>query len=262
MRRFALVVGYLGSPFKGFQVQPQEDTVQKFLEQELAKICDHPIRVIPAGRTDAGVHANEQVVHFETKSKIAANNLLRALNSNLPGEIRVKRAKEILGDFHSRFSALKREYIYNFSFQAPVPLYLKNFVWDLYPSSIDLKAIKKALKVLRGKHDFSQLSAVSDKNKNKSREIYKIALHPCSAQQWLGSRARAKTKIWSIHIEANAYLQKMVRMIAGILIEVGQGKKDSKQLQQVLAGKKIKLPKLTAPAHGLCLNKITYKEKI
>lgn len=262
MRKIVLVLSYLGRPFKGFQSQPREDTVQKFLEQGLTKICAHQVRITAAGRTDAGVHACEQVVHFETKSKIAENSLVRALNSVLPEGIQVIRAKEVEPAFHARYSAKKREYVYCFSYQAPVPLYLKDFIWDIYPVRLDLGKMQKALKLLKGKHDFSFLSAANKQQENKVREVYKVSLDYSRPSLWLNHKTKARTRIWSLRIEASGFLQKMVRMVAGFLIEIGKGKRTAAQLKEVLSGKPMKQGKLVAPAQGLYLNKITYARKI
>jgi tRNA pseudouridine38-40 synthase len=252
-----LVVSYAGPAFRGFQIQSQGDTVQHQLEKSLQRICNGPIRVTPAGRTDAGVHASGQVVHFDTQSKIPCASLVKALNSVLPEAVRVLKAEEMDQGFHARYSAKKREYIYNFSFKAPVPLYLKDLVWEIQ-TPLAMNSLKQALPLLKGAHDFRWLCAAGDQNRSKVRNIYNVQLTRACPQSWAGSRESSSAEIWSLRITANGFLQKMVRLIVGFLVEIAQGKKTKEQLRAVLAGKKIAGTRLAAPAKGLCLVRVSY----
>jgi len=259
VRRIALRISYRGTGFSGFQIQPSSTTVQSTLEERLAAVCDEPVRVIPAGRTDAGVHAAGQVVHFDTNSRVPCSNLVRALNSTLPEQVRVLKAEEVDRDFHARFRAKKREYIYVFSFNAPVPLYMQEFVWDLYPGRLNMSVFRKAMRLLKGTHDFSGLCASSDKNEDKRRTIYQMELRRSRPKVWLGSTKSSAVELWSMRIVADAFLQRMVRLIVGMLVEVASGKKTMAQLRYVLSGKKIAGTRLAAPARGLSLVNVQYE---
>lgn len=253
-----MVVSYTGAAFCGFQRQPTADTVQARLEEHLQRICNEAIHVTPAGRTDAGVHAAAQVVHFDTISRIPCLNLKKALNSQLPEHIRITQVFNVTPEFHARHSAYQREYIYTFACSAPVPIYLKDYVWDLFPAKLDVRAFRRAMKLLRGTHDFTGFCVSSDKNENKERTVYRVELRKSSMPEWPGSSKRSATELWSFRIVASGFLQRMVRLIVGSLIEVARGKKTLAELHAMLDGKKSKLTRLAAPAHGLCLLKVHY----
>lgn len=199
-----------------------------------------------AGRTDAGVHALGQVASFRTSSRHRAGTFVRALNAHLPGEIAVRAAREVPLTFDPRRDARRRWYRYTFHLGSERPALRRRTVWHLGPD-VDLKAMRRAAAKLRGKHDFAAFTAPSvARVASTHREVFRAEL----------SRAG---RLAYLDVEANAFLQHMVRRIAGALVLVGRGKREEREFAILLERPQPGAARYTAPAQGLCLIKVWYE---
>ena len=245
MRNIKLVIEYDGTNYHGWQIQPNAVSIQETIEDRLQKITQEEIRLIAAGRTDAGVHAIEQVANFSTKSQLDLSNIQRGLNSMLPPDIVIKEISDAEQDFHARYSAknkINRYVILNRRF--PCPLY-RNCSWFM-PFKLNIKEMKEAAQCLIGEHDFSSFKASRCNSNNPIREVYGISIDK-------------DTKGFIIfEIEANAFLKQMARNIVGTLADVGKGKIGVSEFEEILRAKDRKKAGITAPPQGLFLVKIKY----
>lgn len=248
-RRFFVTVAYDGTAFQGWQVQPGARTVQGEVEAALARLAHGAhTRVHASGRTDTGVHARGQVFHFDApRGDFAAATWHRALNGNLPHDVRAMGVREVPGNFHARFSALQKEYRYFIHTGAVRPPDLRHTRLH-EPRPLDLAAISEACERLRGKHDFTSFSAVRDPPDENGVRI----LHDLRA-------CRDADGIYFL-AAANGFLYKMVRQIAGTLLRVGRGELSVPDITRLLAEPSRTPATVTAPAHGLFLWHVTYPE--
>ncbi|MAQ25761.1 MAG: tRNA pseudouridine(38-40) synthase TruA [Pseudomonadales bacterium] len=246
--RVALGVEYDGSHYCGWQRQKHDpDSVQEHLERALAKVADHPTQVICAGRTDTGVHGVGQVVHFDTRSHRPEKGWVFGSNRNLPDSISVRWAKPVADDFHARFSALSRAYRYVI-YNHPVrpALGMQHLTWNYRP--LDVALMQQAADVLVGEHDFSSFQAQGCQAKSPVRTIHHIKL-------------RRHGHLIVMDIQANAFLQHMVRNIAGVLMAIGCGKEPLQWVNQVLDHRNRALGGVTAPPFGLFFMRVGYPEE-
>ena len=244
-RHFKLTVSYDGTQYAGWQLQPNGQTIQEVVEAALGKIAGHAARVHGSGRTDAGVHARRQVANatFSTQHKPAT--LLRALNANLPEDVRVLRVEEAPAKFHARFSAKGKEYRYQIDYGTVADPFLRAYAWH-HPWPLDLAAMRKAARLLKGRHDFSALSANPMRHVETTvRTITKVSV-------------TKEGNLLTITVAADGFLYKMVRSIVGALVKVGEGRLTVEQLRDVIKAKKRTALVETAPAHGLFLWRVFY----
>ena len=242
MRNIKLTIAYDGSSFFGFQVQPNVPTIQGTLESALTEITGENIEVIGAGRTDAGVHAINQVVNFKTNSRIPVEKLPVALNSLLPDSIVVKDAEEVPIDFHSRFSARSRSYIY-LVYSAPSPSpFLRSYAWYLKEKP-DIEKISNLVEVFKGEKDF--ISCSKSDGEGTIREIYDISVFE-------------RKPFIIFYIKANSFLRGMVRLIVRVLIDAGYGFIDRDGIESIINAKRRGLIRGIAPPYGLYLYRIEY----
>lgn len=242
--KIALGVEYDGSAFHGWQFQGDVRSVQETLEQALSKVADHPVTVHCAGRTDTGVHATGQVVHFETGASRSVRSWILGTNSNLPDDVSIAWAKEMPNDFHARFSAVGRHYRYqiiNRSYRSA--LWRQRAVWVHHP--LDAPCMHRAAQLLVGTHDFSSYRALGCQAKHPVRTIHSLVV-------------RREEEMVSIEVHANAFLHHMVRNIAGVLIAIGKGDQAESWAEEVLALRDRTLGGVTAPPQGLCLTQVEY----
>jgi tRNA pseudouridine38-40 synthase len=244
--RVVLGVEYDGSGYHGWQAQINGRSVQQSLEQALSKVADHPVTVICAGRTDAGVHALEQVVHFDTHAERHLDAWLLGGNALLPPDVKIVWAKPAVGDFHARYSALARFYRYVI-INRPVKsaLFHRRSTWCYAP--LDSGKMHHAAQSLLGEHDFSSFRAQGCQSKSPRRMMYFIDVY------------REGDKV-VMDISANAFLHHMVRNIAGVLMDIGAGKQPLEWTQDLLAAKDRKVAGVTAPPDGLYLGAVYYPE--
>lgn len=243
-RRIALCVEYDGSPFFGWQRQSHAPSVQESLETALSRVANEEIRVVCAGRTDTGVHARAQVVHFDTTVERPLRAWVLGVNSNLPAEIAVCWAQPVPAEFHARFSARARRYRYRIVNRGTRPaIACRTLTWVRRP--LDEARMQDAARHLVGEHDFSSYRALACQAKHPIRTVTRL-------------KVVRHGEYVDIDIEANAFLHHMVRNIAGVLIAIGEGKADPDWAREVLEARDRALGGVTAPAAGLCFVGVRY----
>jgi tRNA pseudouridine38-40 synthase len=242
--RIALGISYQGTAYHGWQAQAGLQTIQSVLEEATAKVADQTISIICAGRTDKGVHALGQVVHFDTTAVRSHLSWLLGINSHLSEDIRIHWACEVADEFHARFSATARRYRY-IIYNHP----LASALWNKYTAHCHYPLneiyMQSAADYLLGKHDFSSFRATSCQSKNAIRHIYELKV------------SRQADHI-IIDITANAFLHHMVRNIAGLLIDIGSGKQKIMWAKEVLHLKDRSKAAITAKPSGLYLAEVFY----
>ncbi|OUN00821.1 MAG: tRNA pseudouridine(38,39,40) synthase TruA [Firmicutes bacterium ZCTH02-B6] len=248
MRNIRCVVAYDGTEFLGFQRQAGGQTVQGVLEDAVASLTGEQVRVLGAGRTDAGVHAAGQVVAFRTASRIPVERWPYALNSRLPPSVVVTDAAEAPAQFHPRRDAVAKVYQYTiWNGRFPSPFWSR---WALHvPTPLDVEAMAQAAAMLVGRHDFAAFRAAgSTPVKSTVRHLMNLAVERCPREP----------ECVRIVARADGFLYHMVRNIAGTLLVVGQGRRPPGWVAEVLAGRRREAAGPTAPAHGLCLVRVEY----
>ena len=245
MQRIKLTISYDGTNFNGYQVQPNERTVQFELEKALERIHKgKQVKVTASGRTDRFVHAVGQVIHFDTDLNLAPEKWERALNTQLPGDILVRKAEPAAHDFHARFDAIRKEYRYKIN-RGPLPnLFQRNFEYH-YPYPLDIKKIRQAAAYLLGTHDFTSFSSAKSEVEDRIRSIYSIEIIE-------------KEDEVTFQFIGNGFLYNMVRILVGTLLEVGNGRRDPDSIPQLIAAKDRRLAGKAAPGHGLYLWRVEY----
>jgi tRNA pseudouridine38-40 synthase len=255
MRHIRLILQYDGTDYSGWQVQKREKTIQSLVENAVYSVTGERVRITGAGRTDAGVHALQQVAVFKTGSGLKAGVLLRALNANLPQDIRVIRISECAKDFHPRFDAKNKTYSYIISGPGAYSVFLRRYSWQI-PYKLDCRMMKKAAGDLVGMHDFSCFRASGCSSKHPRRTIYMIKISERSSLDFMGFRFKAP--IIKISIKADAFLRHMARNIIGLLVEVGRGRLSQGMVKEIIDSRDRRKSGPTAPAQGLFLEKINY----
>ncbi|MGB4246208.1 MAG: tRNA pseudouridine(38-40) synthase TruA [Pseudohongiellaceae bacterium] len=247
--RIALGIEYDGAAFHGWQRQadPALPTVQAALESAIAGIAAHPISLVCAGRTDTGVHATGQVVHFECQTDRGEKAWLRGTNSLLPRAVRVRWAKAVGPDFHARFSAQSRRYHYVIC-DSPVEPAIMARQLTHTRLRLDIDAMHEAGQYLLGENDFSAFRAAGCQSRSPFRNVMHL-------------QVIRHHRFIVLDIEANAFLQHMVRNIAGVLMEVGAGRQPPQWARQVLEGRDRKLAAVTASPCGLYLVAVRYPDE-
>ncbi len=245
-RRIKLLIAYNGARYHGWQLQPRAVTVQGALESCLSRITNGPARLHAAGRTDAGVHALGQVAHFDTTSHIAASSLMRGLNSLLPDDIVVRRAVEAPADFHARYDAARKTYVYQLHHHVVPSLSCAPYAWHV-SQRLDVSAMQAAAQLLMGLHDFSAFRGVSrDDARQPVRCLYRLAF-------------RYRPPRLVLVLRADGFLYRMARNIVGTLVAVGRGVIPAEGVGDVLRARQRQLAGPTAPAHGLFLVHVSYR---
>jgi tRNA pseudouridine38-40 synthase len=247
MPRIALALEYDGTEFKGWQTQQNGRAVQSELAAAVASVADEPIHIAGAGRTDAGVHASWQVVHFDTTAVRTARQWLLGVNANLPEDIALHWAGEVPRDFDARRSALWREYRYTILCQATRPARERRSVWWLR-EALDCGAMTAAASAWLGERDFSAFRAAHCQSSTPMRRMLRISI------------ARTGRRI-EMRFRANAFLYHMVRNLVGALAAVGRGEATADWGRALLASRDRTEASVTAPARGLCLVNIAYPER-
>lgn len=244
MPRIALGLEYDGSSFSGWQAQTDALGVQTVVERALSVVANHPVAIVAAGRTDAGVHASMQVVHFDTPSIRTERNWMLGGTANLPTSVSFLWTREVLDSFHARFSAQARSYRYFILNRAPRPaLGWQRTSWVRDP--LDERRMQEGASLLIGQHDFTSFRAAECQARSPVRHVYDI-------------RIERRGDIVELAIVANAFLHHMVRNIAGVLIAVGRGVRGVEWVSEVLDARDRKRGGVTAPAGGLYLAGVRY----
>jgi tRNA pseudouridine38-40 synthase len=244
--RIAAIVEYDGTAFCGWQYQDGVRTVQDEVEKAVSKVANSPVRIITAGRTDAGVHATGQVIHFDADVSRNNNAWLRGINSNLPADVAIHWVNQVDDNFHARFDATGRHYHYVILNRRTRPTFLaKKVTWDY--RDLNVARMEVAAKHLVGEHDFSSFRAVACQAKSPVRDLRLLEVS-------------ARGDYIVLHVYANAFLHHMVRNLAGVLMTIGSGEQEPDWAKSVLAARDRTQGGLTAPPDGLYLTAVEYPE--
>lgn len=250
MPRLKVTLSYDGTDFVGWQLQKNGRSVQGVLEQAVERIVGEPVRVHGSGRTDSGVHARGQVAHFDIPEHRLNVPWRRALNSILPPDVSVVMAEQVHDDFHSRFQSLSKTYSYTLWVEpAFVDPMRRRYVWDCGP--VDIPAMEQAAAELCGRHDFTSFQNAGTEIKTTVRTISDFRVqqgHTGYELVWL--------------VTADGFLKQMVRNLVGLLVAVGRGKADHENVRSLLDERDRTLAPGTAPARGLCLERVVYPEHV
>lgn len=244
MNRYKCTIEYDGSSYAGFQVQPNAVSIQQVLEQALSTLFGIQTKVTASGRTDSGVSAKGQVIHFDAQTQIEASKIPFALKTLLPSDIAVTRCEIVDNNFHARFSAKAKTYSYKIMFtKINRPLYKKYYQ---YPYAVDFKLLEQALSKLKGRHDFKAFMASGSDIINFERDIYDISLK------------QIEDNCYQISITANGFLYNMVRIIVGLCLDIARGKIPLENIDKMFASGDRSLGGHTAPPEPLTLEKVFY----
>jgi tRNA pseudouridine38-40 synthase len=271
MRNLCLVIAYDGTDFHGWQRQPNAPTVQGSLEDTLARITAAEVKLYGSGRTDAGVHAANQVANFQTGCRIPCDNLRKALNDLLPPTIRIKEVREVPARFHARYDARAKRYRYRILEATICSPFLWRFV-EHYPYPLDHRRMAEAARRLEGEHDFTSFAAAGDGDDEDDAtgmigEASGRESPPRSQSAMVRTIFRSrlfwrpKTQLLIYEVRGNGFLHHMVRNIAGVLLAIGEGKREPDWSRQVLEGRDRTLGGITAPANGLCFMAVRYPDE-
>ncbi len=244
MGRVRLTVAYDGTGYHGWQLQDNGITIESELNRCLSELLGEPVRVIGASRTDAGVHALGNIAVFDTKSRIPPEKISYALNRRLPEDIRIQRSEEVAPDWHPRRCASRKTYeyrIYRGEFPMPVKRLYSYFLY----CRLDLERMREAAGFLEGEHDFKSFCQAGSQAESTVRTIYRLQVEEQGADL-------------VIRVCGSGFLYNMVRIIAGTLIEVGQGRREPGSMTAVLEAGNRSAAGATAPAHGLTLVKYEF----
>ncbi len=245
MQRIALVLQYLGTNYCGWQRQPKEISIQQVLEDTIGSLCGHKVTIHGAGRTDTGVHAAGQVAHFDTDSKIPADRWAKIINPRLPRDILVRHSAAVPPDWHARFSAIWRKYRYTLFTAATPNLFVRPLSWHYYYYPLDADRMQAALKPMLGKRELKAFQ-----RSGSSRPHARLDLQEAKCWQ--------DRDFVLIEVKASGFLYGMMRLLVGMLVEVGSGRKTLAEFQQIWQEHQRHLVKYAAPPQGLCLVGVGY----
>lgn len=248
MKRIMLVVAYEGTKYCGWQLQPNQITVEEVLNSELSRILGEKIEIIGASRTDSGVHAMGNVAVFDTETRIPPEKISYALNRSLPEDIVVQSSREVPLDFHPRRCECRKTYeykIWNADFVQPFNRKYTHFVYH----KLDVDAMQKAARYIEGTHDFTSLCSIKAQVQGKVRTVYCVDV-------------TEQDHLITIHVEGNGFLYNMIRIIAGTLIKVGEGSLSPDKMGDIIEARNREMAGPTAPPQGLTLVGIEYPDLI
>ena len=276
MRRIMLTVAYDGTNYSGWQIQPNKETIEGVLNRELSRLLNEEIKVVGASRTDSGVHAEGAVCVFDTESKIPGDKFSYAINQTLPEDIRIRNSKEVDITFHPRRVNSRKTYRYRIRHdEFPNPLDAR-YSYHVY-TKLDIEAMRRACEFIKGKHDFKSFCSVHTDVDTTVRTVYDVHIDVTPDKKLLqmsglmksagesgtmrsggeSAAGRIRPEIIDIYVTGNGFLYNMVRIIAGTLIEVGQGKIKPEEIPAIIEACDREKAGPTAPAKGLTL--IGYK---
>lgn len=245
MRNFKMTVEYDGTAYCGWQRQENGTSIQQLLEDAIKLITGQKVAVIGSGRTDAGVHALNQVGSFRCSTKLPVNKIFMGMNSVLPPDIVVKKLEEVADEFHAQHDVKSKVYVYKICNQRLRPVLGRNYFWHVrFP--LDLAPMKKAAQFLVGTYDFSCFCATGTHVKDRVRTITDIEMKTCD------------DGLIEITVEAQGFLKYMVRNIIGTLVEVGRGKRKPEEMKPIIESRDRNIAGVTAPAYGLFLKEVKY----
>lgn len=245
VQRLKVNIAYDGTGFAGFQVQVKKRTIQLEIEKALEKIHRQPVRIFASGRTDSGVHARSQFIHFDTELELSEQNWENALRTTFPDDITVKNVEKVSSDFHARKNARDKTYRYFIRNTSAIDIFMRNFEWHV-PQKLDIQKMKEAALQIEGTHDFTPFSASKSNVKgDKTRTVHHIQLFEEDGRLM-------------VEVKGNGFLTHMVRIIVGTLVDIGLGKKDLDCIEKAFQSKDRRLLGRTSPGKGLFLWEVTY----
>jgi tRNA pseudouridine38-40 synthase len=256
-RTLRCTVEYDGTAFAGFQRQPRQTTVQGVLEGALARVTNQPVTVVGAGRTDTGVHATGQVVHFQTPSALPLPTLQRAINACLPTAVAIRELAEAPADFHARYDARSREYRYVVE-NAPIASPLWRLRAHHEPAPLAVASMQEAAHALEGRHDFAAFGAPMEHSRRQADDRSGPVVSGSTCRTLFIARCWRRQRFVLFCFIADAFLRHMVRMLVGTLLRVGCGKLPGEALAALLRGDRSWPSGPAAPAHGLYLTHVRY----
>ncbi len=240
-----MILEYDGTAYCGWQRQKNGLSIQQVLEEKIQLITCEKVTVIGSGRTDAGVHALNQVASFKSTTRLPAEILYRGINGLLPQDIVVKKLEEVAVDFHPRYNAQGKTYVYKIYNSRLRSALGRNYFWHIsYP--LDLTKMKQAGDYLIGRHDFSCFCATGTNVKDRNRNITSVDID------------NGNDSLLEITIEAQGFLKYMVRNIVGTLVEIGGGKRSPEEMKKIIESRDRNIAGITAPSRGLYLKEVKY----
>ena len=246
MIRYKCTIAYDGTHFSGYQIQPDKRTVQLELEKVLTTMHKgKPVKVAASGRTDAGVHAKGQVIHFDSPLDLPEERWKKALGAMLPADIAILDIKKEGPEFHARFNAIRKEYRYIISLAEVKDPFMRNYAYH-YPYKLNLTLMEKASEYLRGTHDFTSFCSAKTEVEDKVRTVESIDFFKDDQRL-------------VIRFVGDGFLYNMVRIMVGTLLDIGIGKRTPEDIKDILAAHDRTKAGRTAPGHGLYLWKVDYK---
>ncbi|WP_404457082.1 tRNA pseudouridine(38-40) synthase TruA [Oceanobacillus kapialis] len=249
MVRLRCTIYYDGSQFSGFQIQPKKRTIQGELEKALKKMHKgEEIRIHPSGRTDTGVHAKGQKIHFDSPYTIPEANWKLALNTLLPDDLYIKEVTEVSDTFHARYDVIEKEYRYYVTNVKEPDVFKRHYSYH-FPYPLEMAKIKEACTYLEGTHDFTTFSSAKATTKgSKERTLFQVSCEKQGAEL-------------EFIFRGSGFLYNMVRIIVGVLLDIGQGRRNPEDIKTLLAQKDRRLVGETIPPQGLYLWNVVYEEE-
>lgn len=245
--KIALLIQYLGTNFHGWQKQPNQVSIQGYIEQAIASVTGYKVNIYGAGRTDAGVHAAAQVAHFEYLGPIPPHKWSKIINGRLPEGILIRASAQVEDDWHARFSAVWRRYRYTIYTEKRPNLFIDQTCWHYYQSGLNESLMQQALNSLLGEHNFAAFKRSGSDRIDAQVEVQVAKCYRQGAFLYL-------------ELQANSFLYGMVRLLVGMLVEVGIGKRSPENFTEVWQNQRRLEVKYSAPAKGLCLLRVGYPE--
>ncbi|MEO1146139.1 MAG: tRNA pseudouridine(38-40) synthase TruA [Cyanobacteria bacterium J06638_22] len=246
LQRVALVIQYQGTHFCGWQWQPNQRTVQEEIESVIQSVVKHPVRIHAAGRTDTGVHAAAQVAHFDVKTVIPPHRWADILNHRLPSDIVIRGAAGVTSSWHARFSALWRRYRYTIYTDKRPNLFVRPYSWHYYHEPLDASKMQAALLPMLGRQHLAAFHRAGSRRSHSWVDVHDVA---CIERK----------PFIQIEIQASGFLYGMVRLLVGLLVEVGRGLRSPDEFTQLWQEQRRDQVKYAAPPQGLCLLRVGYE---
>ena len=246
-QRVALVIQYLGTDFHGWQRQLKQRTVQEEIEGAIASMTGYPVVLHGAGRTDAGVHAAAQIAHFDAPVHIPAHRWAAILNGRLPQDVMIRASAAVGETWHARFSALWRRYRYTIYTESCPNLFVRSVAWHYYLSPLNESLMQKALEPLVGRHHLAAFHRAGSKRPHSWVDVQ-------------AAECVRRGALIEIELQASGFLYGMVRLLVGMLVEVGSGIRSPQEFTEIWQQQRRDLVKYAAPPQGLCLLRVGYPD--
>ena len=257
MSHWKIILTYDGTPFNGWQIQPNLPTIQGTLAQAIHRITGESVLPQGSGRTDAGVHALGQVASFSLSAPIPAPNLHRALNRALPPSIRILSVDQVPEDFHARHSAIGKTYEYRISTEEICPPMLAPYVWS-HPRPLDLATLQNAADHIRGIHDFTSFAASDPDLATRTEQSEESSSTLCLIRTIHSSSWHRDDHLFIYRVTGTGFLHHMVRNLVGTFVEAAAGRISADSIPTILAARDRNAAGPTAPARGLFLVEVEY----